>query len=151
MYGNSRQIPIYLANRNLKIDGLFVFFEKFLHSDVQEFFKREKQKDEEFKNRYFSKDQIEEKKISIIKTMDKNLVTIEEMTKTLSSFFSYAAITWNSGNFSTIVASNNLTHLNKFINLMTPPAIPSKFSNIDSPKILLGNDISIKFRTCLVG
>ena len=146
MYGKSRLIPIYLANRNLRDDGLFIFLEKFSNNNKEEFIRREKQKDNDFKSRFFLKDQIECKKKSIIQYMDENLTTIQGMGLALSNFFCYAVITWSSGNFATIVASNNLENLKKFVSLMTPPAIPSNYCYFQLPKILLGHENSIQFR-----
>jgi hypothetical protein len=146
MYGKSRLIPTYLASRNLKKDGLFVFLEKFSHANEGQFKAREKQKDETFKSCFFSREQIEEKKVSIINNMNQHLVTIEEMTEVLSKLFRAAVIVWNSGNFSTIVASNNQENLKKFISFMIPPAIPNEFSYIKSPQVILGKNISVRFR-----
>jgi hypothetical protein len=147
MYGSERRIPIALAARNLRPDGIFVMLEKFAQADQQEFLRRERQKDEEFKARFYSKAQIEEKKRSIVDCMDRQLVTLEEYQEELSGLFSHAVIIWNSGNFYTVAASNTVERLTHFVRQLIDAAIPDAFRYVDLPRPILGEiQIPYEFR-----
>lgn len=139
MYGSERLEPVCLAARNLRADGIFVLLEKFMHPDEGEFIRRERQKDEGFKGRYFPPGAIEDKKQTIVTEMDSLLVTLDEMTSSLGRLFRHAAITWNSGNFYTIAASDNGEKLAHFVNALIPPAIPAEFLHEELPRRILGD------------
>ena len=138
MYGRERSAPIQLALRNLRDDGIFMVLEKFKHSSPDEFQRRELQKDREFKARYLPGSSIESKNHSIVHAMNQQLVTLEEMRAVLSRYFKNAFLTWNSGNFSSIVAANHEAPLQRFIGAMTPPAIPLHYTHHPMPLRLLG-------------
>ena len=147
MYGRERQIPIALAARNLRPDGIFVMLEKFTQADEQEFLRREQQKDEDFKARFYSGEKIAEKKRTIVAGMDRQLVTLDEYKYDLSGLFSNAVIIWNSGNFYTVAASNDAERLSSFISNLTKPAIPDPFRYVDLPKpIISEGHVNYKFR-----
>lgn len=147
MYGKSRLEPIRIAARNLRSDGIFVLLEKFWLPDVEEFARRERLKDEGFKARYFSMEKIEEKRQTIVHNMDRQLVTLPELTDSLGQLFSTAVIIWNSGNFYTIAASNDVGNLTRFVNCLTPSATPAAFSHAELPQVLLGDaDLPFTFR-----
>jgi hypothetical protein len=138
MYGPERYEPIALARRNLRDDGIFVLLEKIRHEDPQEYLRRECQKDEDFKARYFDVSQISEKQSTILDHMQKMEVSLGELTDALKRHFSAAVITWNSGNFYMIAASSNVANLIGFVHGMLPPAIPTEFCYETLPKTLFG-------------
>ncbi|HUN09100.1 MAG TPA: hypothetical protein PLQ56_21025 [Aggregatilineales bacterium] len=138
MYGPERYEPIALARRNLRDDGIFVLLEKIRHEEHQEYLRRERQKDEDFKSRYFDLTQIVEKRSMILDTMQKMEASLGELTDALQRHFSAALITWNSGNFYTFAASNNLGNLTSFVHNMLPSAIPKEFCYETLPKTLFG-------------
>lgn len=147
MYGRERRIPIALAARNLRPDGIFVMLEKFAQADEQEFLRRERQKDEDFKARFYCSEKIAEKKRTIVEGMDRQLVTLEEYKSDLSGLFSDAVIIWNSGNFFTVAASNDADRLSSFIAHLAPPAIPDTFRYVDLPRAILNEShATYKFR-----
>lgn len=51
--------------------------------------------------------------------MDNGEVSLLEFKQELVKSFHYAVITWNSGNFYTIVASNSKKNIEKFISYMS--------------------------------
>lgn len=138
MYGKERREPILLARRNLRPGGIFLFLEKFAHEDSQEFLRRERQKDEGFKARFFDAEQIVQKRTRIVQGMDSQLVTLEEMGAVLSQLFSHAVVIWNSGNFHTIAASDSPDALNELVGRLVPPAIPATFQYVELPLALTG-------------
>lgn len=139
MYGRCRRIPIALAMRNLRHDGIFVMLEKFSHPDPDEFLRREQQKDEDFKSRFYSTEKIEQKKKTIVHGMDQQLVTLDQYRSIASDLFEHAAIIWNTGNFYTIAASNSRERLAHFISRLIPPAIPKVFCYMDLPQAFIGS------------
>ena len=147
MYGPERYEPIALAQRNLRDDGIFVMLEKIRHEDSQEYLRRERQKDEDFKARYFDVSQISEKRSTILDHMQKMEASLVELTNALQRHFSAAVVTWNSGNFYTIAASNNIVNIVGFVHGMLPPAIPKEFCYEVLPKVLFGiEDGTAQFR-----
>jgi len=138
MYDPERYEPIALARRNLRDDGIFVVIEKIRHEDPQEYLYRERQKDDEFKARYFDTSQISEKRSTILGHMQTMEASLGELTHALHQHFAAAAITWNSGNFYTIVASNTVANLISFVRALLPPAIPGAFCYETLPKVLFG-------------
>ncbi|MCV9274886.1 hypothetical protein ODZ69_26975, partial [Escherichia coli] len=107
-------------------DGIFIFTEKH-SSEHDEYQKREIQKDYSFKQRYFSKDEINTKKEIVLNTMNLNEVSVDDMISAIKQHFKYASIYWNSGNFYSIAASNSLKHISTFINLLPKAAIPMEY------------------------
>lgn len=147
MYSNNRDGQISHACKLLKNDGILILNEKFKANSETEYLMREQQKDNDFKSLYFNKKDILNKGEEILGKMYHNEVTIEDIKKYLSKHFIYSVITWNSGNFYTIVSSNNLKNLIRFLYGMSPPCIPPEFSYIDTPFPLLGlsdKDLSLK-------
>lgn len=138
MYSNNRDGQIEHVCKLLKKDGILILNEKFKATSKAEHLMREKQKDNDFKSLYFNQQDILKKDKEILGKMYQNEVTIEEIKKCLSKYFIYSVITWNSGNFYTIVSSNNRHNLTRFISGMSPPCIPTEFSYIDAPFPLLG-------------
>lgn len=133
MYSPNRQQQIAFVRRNLKAKGLMIFLEKFRSQDVEEYRRRELQKDQGFKVRYFSEAEINRKKTNVLETMNLNEVTLDEMRSVLRDVFSYAYIIWNSGNFYSIAASNSLRNLDLFVSCLGPAAIPSEYTYGEVP------------------
>ncbi|HAF4329136.1 hypothetical protein Q5499_25705 [Escherichia coli] len=126
MYSPNRSGQINHVKRLLNNDGIFIFTEKH-SSEHDEYQKREIQKDYSFKQRYFSKDEINTKKEIVLNTMNLNEVSVDDMISAIKQHFKYASIYWNSGNFYSIAASNSLKHISTFINLLPKAAIPMEY------------------------
>jgi hypothetical protein len=139
MYGPERMEPINLACRNLREDGIFVLIEKVRPPSVTDYVKREAQKDEQFKARYFDAGQIAAKRAAILACMQQQEASLEQIMAALRTRFSMAAITWNSGNFYTIAASNDASNLREFVGAMIEPAIPREFVYESLPRWLFRN------------
>lgn len=147
MYDKERYAQIALVRRNLRPDGIFMLFEKLLHPDLHSYSQRERQKDEEFKSRFFSQEQIREKNSVVLRSMENMQVTLDELAYALSRHFRAAVITFNSGNFYNIAASNNTDKLAELISCMTPPLLPTEYSHHQLPEVLFGpRDFSCAFR-----
>ncbi|MER9437239.1 hypothetical protein [Mesorhizobium sp. M0618] len=56
-----------------------------------------------------------------------NEVTLAEMAHAIRAHFSYCALTWNSGNFCSLAASNSEENLNRYLSQMATPAIPLEY------------------------
>jgi hypothetical protein len=67
----------------LKDDGLFILIEKFKREDVEEYTRRELQKDHNFKAQYFSHEDVVTKERDVLTFGDRNEVTLEEMARAL--------------------------------------------------------------------
>ncbi|WP_341487108.1 class I SAM-dependent methyltransferase [Pararhizobium sp. A13] len=127
MYSSNRHDQIRFVSQHLKKDGLFLFVEKFKHEDETEYRRRENQKDYGFKTRFFSSDDIKAKEDVVLTQMDKNEVTLREIAKTMRAFFDHCVVTWNSGNFYTLVASNSAENVDRFLAMLPAPAIPDEY------------------------
>ncbi|MER5717538.1 hypothetical protein [Streptomyces sp. NPDC002132] len=98
--------------------------------------------------RYFTEQQIAAKREKILTHMERMEVTIEEMKDALACHFSAAAITWNSGNFYTVAASNDRERLREFVSAHSTPAIPDHFQYGELPRPLFGlTEDEVAFRT----
>ncbi|WP_188393808.1 hypothetical protein [Mesorhizobium sp. SARCC-RB16n] len=96
-------------------------------SQSQESRRREYQKDYGFKARYFPPDEIEKKKTDVLGTMFNNEVTLAEMARSVGAHFKYCTMTWNSGNFCSLAASNSKENLDLYASQMSTPAIPHEY------------------------
>ena len=140
MYGKERELPIKYFKQILKKDGISIFFEKNSHSSREEFLKREKQKNELFKTKFFSKQDINEKNKEVLSIMDNQLVTKEELIAAISKNYKYIVHIWNSGNFNIFVASDNKNNLERFIKIMPSNVIDEEFVyEKNLPKIIKGD------------
>ncbi|MGP7817789.1 hypothetical protein [Niallia sp. 01092] len=138
MYGKNRDEQIKKAKSNLKEDGLFIFIEKFNHENIDEYIKREEQKDQKFKSRFFTMNELEIKKKDILSIMNNQQITLHEFNKILKDNFGHAAMIWNSGNFYSIIASDSEENLSKFLSILPPTYIPNEYCYESLPKILFG-------------
>lgn len=127
MYSPNRPKQIEFVTQNLKQGGIFVFVEKFRAADEDDYQRREEQKDYGFKARYFPHAEIERKKTAVLGTMFNNEVTLEEMAHAVSAHFKHCVMTWNSGNFCSLVASNSMENLDLYVSQMPGPAIPHEY------------------------
>jgi len=144
MYGDNRTEQIKFISKVLKKNGILILNEKLNGVDYE---KREDQKDLSFKSRFFSLKSIENKKNIILKTMSQNQVSLKSLTDALSYSFRAAVCIWNSGNFYSIAASNNIQYLKEFTACLIPPCIPKEFSYHLIPFALFGlNNDEVTFR-----
>lgn len=140
MYDCDRLSQLQFIYPRIKPGGLLIQAQKFAHKDADQYQERERQKDQQFKSKYFSPVMISDKKDQVLATMD-NLQVGEEATKdALKSFFRYSVATWNSGNFYTIVSSNSRTAILEFLALLLRPAIPPAFTYDSLPAVWVDSD-----------
>jgi hypothetical protein len=127
MYSPNRARQIEFVAQHLRKDGIFVFVEKFRTADEDDYRRREYQKDYGFKARYFPQEEIEKKKAAVLTTMFNNEVTLEEMSAAVRTHFKHSVVTWNSGNFFSLAASNRKENLDRYAAQMERPAIPCEY------------------------
>ncbi len=127
MYSPNRLKQIEFVTHHLKEGGIFVFVEKFRAIEENDYQRREYQKDYGFKARYFPQDEIEKKKTAVLKTMFNNEVTLAEMSRAVRAQFDHCVMTWNSGNFYSLAASNSKENLDLYVSQMAAPAIPLEY------------------------
>jgi len=127
MYSPNRPDQIAFVAQHLKDDGLFVFLEKFLHPDLDEYRRREDQKDHGFKARFFRPDEIAAKRNTVLSIMNQNEVTLHDMGNAIKQTFRHCHVTWNSGNFYSLVASNSTANIERFLSHLIGPAIPHEY------------------------
>jgi hypothetical protein len=147
MHAKNRAEQVAWICQNMRDDGLFICLEKCLLEDHVEYQRRENQKDDDFKIRYFSSQQIAEKKTSILQDMQTGQVLMSDLVEGIAATLKHVAVTWNSGNFYTIVASNDPKKVQEFCGYMLPPCIPAHFANTELPRTLHGPDLNLSFRT----
>jgi hypothetical protein len=127
-YSSDRISQIGSVARLLKENGLMICLEKLSHLDSEEYKKRELVKDKLYKSIYFSDEEIEWKRLNMLKDMEKHgQVHFGTLVDALSRHFKFAYLVWNSTNFYEFVASNNEFVIEKFMALLTTPYIPPPF------------------------
>lgn len=137
MYSPNRAEQVAFVAQSLREDGVFIVVEKFRHPNIEEYERRELQKDYGFKARFFSQDEVAAKGRDVLTTMSLNQVTLDEMTSVYKEHFRHCYVTWNSGNFYTVVASNSLANLDHFVAELGEPAIPKEYMYEDVlPRLL---------------
>ncbi|QXZ80789.1 class I SAM-dependent methyltransferase [Rhizobium sp. L51/94] len=139
MYSPNRFDQIRFVSQHLRKDGLFIFIEKFRHDDAEEYHRRERQKDHGFKARFFTPSDIRKKEETVLTRMNRNEVSLANIAKTLSRFFEHTFVTWNSGNFYSLVSSNSAKNLDLFLSKLCPAAIPGEYVYTDLPHRLYPN------------
>ncbi|MGX8009032.1 class I SAM-dependent methyltransferase [Mesorhizobium sp. ORM8.1] len=132
MYSPNRPKQIEFVTQHLKEGGIFVFVEKFRAADEGDYRRREDQKDYGFKARYFPQDEIERKKTAVLGTMFNNEATLVEMSRAVRAQFKHCIMTWNSGNFCSLAASNSKENLGLYVSQMPAAAIPHEYVYEDS-------------------
>lgn len=133
MYSPNRLKQIEFVTQHLKRDGILLLLEKFRAADTAEYQRREYQKDFGFKTHYFGIDEIARKTKLVLNTMHDSEVTLAEMASAVYANFKYCIVTWNSGNFYGLAASNNEDNLSRYLALMDPPAIPFEYTYEPKP------------------
>ncbi|OLP59639.1 hypothetical protein BJF93_11220 [Xaviernesmea oryzae] len=144
MYGTDREAQLAFIAPRIRADGLLIQVQKMAHRDRLVYDCRERQKDDQFKSRYFSRGQIDAKKREILETMRSCEVDLETSISALASFFRFSAVTWNSGNFYTILSSHSIDALSGLLQFMFQPAIPESFCYEKLPRLWMnGAEISV--------
>ncbi|TIX60395.1 MAG: class I SAM-dependent methyltransferase [Mesorhizobium sp.] len=138
MYSPNRKEQVGFVKRQLKDDGIFLFLEKFRQIESDEYLRRELQKDHGYKARFFKPEEIKNKNEVILKKMNLNETTLDDMSEALAEYFKYGCVTWNCGNFYTLAASNSAENLRRLISSMAPPCIPNEYVYIEAPGPLPG-------------
>jgi len=127
MYGPDRAAQLAFIAPRVRPGGILIQVEKLSHPEPSAYALRERQKDEQFKSRFFSSSQIDLKRSEILRTMEECEVSLKSTIAALSLEFSFSVLTWNCGNFYTIISSNSLEALGHIVRLMIPPAVPPEF------------------------
>ncbi|WP_411562505.1 class I SAM-dependent methyltransferase [Pseudomonas shirazensis] len=126
-YTRDRARQISHIKQFLKPGGLVFFLEKLNHPDPSEYLRRERIKDEEFKTRYFSEEEIHWKRQQMLEHMQNGQVTLDELVGALSSRFKTVQLLWSSSNFCELVASDDPEQIKQFVDLLGPVVQPSEF------------------------
>ncbi len=127
MYSPNRRDQIDFVSQHLKPNGIFLFVEKFRSLDVLDYKSREEQKNLGFKSHYFGTDEIARKTELVLNTMHACEVTLAEMASAVHLYFKHCVVTWNSGNFYGLAASNDGHNLGRYLSAMVQPAIPLEY------------------------
>lgn len=127
MYSPNRHDQIGFVAQHLKDDGILLLVEKFRAADARDYAAREAQKDYGFKTRYFGREEIERKAKTVLTTMHDCEVTLADMATAVYAHFRHCVVTWNSGNFYGLAASNSEDSLRRYLSLLVPPAIPLEY------------------------
>lgn len=140
MYDTDRKKQLAFIVPRIRPGGVLVLVQKLAQRDPRVYEARERQKDEEFKTRFFSAGDISGKTDEVLATMASLQVDLETTATALASFFRYSVLTWNSGNFYTIVASNSRASILELVSLMLKPAIPPAFCYETLPKVIVDTE-----------
>ncbi|AXJ05585.1 hypothetical protein CFN16_16085 [Pseudomonas fluorescens] len=139
-YTRDRERQIAHIKQFLKPGGLVFFLEKLNHPDPQEYLRRERIKDEVFKTRYFSEEEIRWKRQQMLEQMQNGQVTLEELVSALSGRFKHVHLLWSSSNFCEFVASDDQEQIERFLGLLGPAVQPAafcfegvRFGNLSAP------------------
>jgi hypothetical protein len=127
MYSPNRADQIEFLSQHLADDGILLLLEKFTSTDQEDYLRREQQKDHGFKARFFSHEQLASKAATVLGPMHRNEVTIAEIAGVLKDRFRHCLVTWNSGNFYGLAASNSWNNLVRYLAAMPSPAIPREY------------------------
>ncbi len=142
MYSPNRSSQIGFVSQHLKADGIFLFLEKFRSANERDYAGRESQKDFGFKSQYFRTEEIENKSRQVLTTMHECEVTLGDMANAVYTYFKHCVVTWNSGNFYGLAASNNAENLQRYLSLMPEPAIPCEYVYEPAPWLELSTWLS---------
>ncbi|MFK4259476.1 class I SAM-dependent methyltransferase [Agrobacterium tumefaciens] len=127
MYSSNRLGQIGFVSQHLRPDGIFLFLEKFRSANEHDYAVRESQKDFGFKSQYFGVEEIERKTKRVLTTMHDCEVTLKDMADAVYTYFKHCVVTWNSGNFYGLAASNSSENLLRYLTSMPEPAIPREY------------------------
>lgn len=140
MYGRDRENQTAFIAPRLREGGVLVQVQKLASPNLDVYLAREIQKDVTFKSKFFSAAQIVEKQRDVLETMADFQVDLETSRSALRRYFRYSVLTWNSGNFYTIVSSNSLHAICDFCASMLKPAIPDAFCYEPLPRIIINDE-----------
>ena len=128
-FSKDRGKQVALASKLFKdlSKGLFFMTGKIALNDIEEFTRRESQKDKEFKSKYFSQDDINSKDKEVIHIFNKMLLTLDETIKEIKKTLKYSVVIWNSGNFYTIISSNSKNEIDMYLSVLDEPIIEKKY------------------------
>ncbi|WP_244122186.1 class I SAM-dependent methyltransferase [Burkholderia latens] len=126
-YTRNRAAQIAHVKRFMKPDGLAFFLEKLNQPDADEYERREQVKDQLFKSRYFTQEEIAWKRQQMLEQMENGQVTFDVFISALREHFEYVYLLWNSTNFYEFVASNDRGHVDRFLMALGPINQPDVF------------------------
>ncbi|CAG8865612.1 hypothetical protein PS627_01531 [Pseudomonas fluorescens] len=126
-YGNDRPHQITHIKKLLKSGGIVFFLEKLNHNDTEEYFHRERLKDNDFKHRYFTKEEILWKQNQMLEHMQSGQVVLSDLAQKIKENFRYAYLIWNSTNFYEIIASDDHTKIQSLMRKLGPTIQPDGF------------------------
>ncbi|MFK0278587.1 class I SAM-dependent methyltransferase [Ensifer sp. NPDC090286] len=141
MYDRDRVKQLEFIVPRIRPGGILVQVQKLAHEELEIYEQRERQKDEVFKSRFFSLGDISSKKDQVLNTMTGLQVDLATTIAALRTFFRYSVLTWNSGNFYTIVSSNSRAALLELVSLMVKPAIPPGYCYERLPFAIVDTDV----------
>lgn len=127
MYSPNRAAQVEFIAQHLKPGGILLFLEKFRAFDALDYQAREEQKNLGFKAHYFGADEIARKTALVLNTMHESEATLPDMADAIYAHFSHCIVTWNSGNFYGLAASNDADNLGRYLTSMLQPAIPVEY------------------------
>lgn len=129
VYGSNRFEQISYMKRLLKNDGLMIIHEKLKHPNSEEYQKYEEIKDKDFKCHYYSKEEIDWKKSTLLQEcIQYGQIDFDTCISAIKGHFKYVYLIWNSGNFYEFAASNNQEVISKFISLLVETCMPDRFT-----------------------
>lgn len=112
--GDRKEYIDEVADKYLKEDGVFITEEKFKMNTDEEYNENEKLK-ESHKNKYYTPEQQSLKSDEVLVGMKENQANFDQYVKELQDRFKYVKTYWKSGNFRGIIATNNESKLNSFL------------------------------------
>lgn len=127
MYSPNRVAQVEFVAQHLKHDGILLFLEKFRADDALDYQAREEQKNLGFKAHYFGVDEIARKTELVLNTMHECEVSLSAMADAIYTHFAHCVVTWNSGNFYGLAASNDADNLGRYLTALLQPAIPVEY------------------------
>ncbi|MGX1175872.1 class I SAM-dependent methyltransferase [Pseudomonas sp. R151218B TE3479] len=126
-YSRDRKAQVNHIKPLLKPGALVFFLEKLNHEDVGQYLERERMKDNGFKTRYFTQEEIDWKRQQMLEQMQNGQVLMPELVEALSSHFKHVYLLWNSTNFYEFVATDDRARLEQFLDLLGPIHQPEGF------------------------
>ncbi|MGF6175440.1 class I SAM-dependent methyltransferase [Ensifer sp. 4252] len=141
MYDRDRTKQLQFVVPRIRPGGILVQVQKLAQDDLVAYEERERQKDELFKSRFFSTADISRKKDEVLNTMTGLQVDRTTTVAALGMFFRYSVMTWNSGNFYTIVSSNSRAAILELVSSMPKPAIPPGYCYESLPAAIIDTDL----------
>ena len=95
----------FIKENVLAEDGILIIEEKFLNTDS--IYKANEQLKNEFKSQYYTQEQLNNKKLEVLLSMENNQVSVQEIEKILGENFANVQQYWDSGNFKGYIASDS--------------------------------------------